>query len=328
VVGDDAGLELYLRANKTSYVTKEPVKFEVTIKNRSDTTKRILVISDWDMQMYYIFFEVVTPSRAKQLRIYQRFMDSRVIFGEGWAGPPGEPLAPMDSLRTFLYPTATKCSNYPRVSQGFCSRWTFGDTGTYRVRVCYFVPKSFETVWVPPNGELKSNEVVLTIRDPDEAEREILAAYWAEDKWEPCDEMYPPWHHDRGLLAEMIKKYPTHPFVNYLRLAFARGCYDLENPAYADGISVLEELRLQHPEFRRAEVMLMMAILHFKAGDREQAMGVLAESFQGDPELVNNYNFMKWAIRIESGDKREIAIWERDRREGVDRYGARFTNSH
>jgi hypothetical protein len=177
------------------------------------------------------------------------------------------------------------------------------------------VPDEYQKLWKPPSGELFSNTVTLTVREPTAIEKEILNPLWTSGSavFSAGDNVLGP-SGDEDALETVISKYPDHPLTAYARLFLAKSYLRLRDPSVEPqrierGVELLNELVESHPSFRYEEVRHLLAIGLERSGDREAAIDLVQDTLRLCPGLNDNLPFMNYKIILETGDPKQSAIW-------------------
>ncbi|UCF06126.1 MAG: tetratricopeptide repeat protein [bacterium] len=303
--------ELSLQLESAGYdmAIREPLKFTVTLKNISEREVRVIEVGKLDMNMEFMHLEITTPDGETQLRKFTRFRMVSIVN----PNYEGEPLSPGESIETFIYPNVTHhIVGTPRGGV------TFPAPGTYKVRLVYSIPEHYPRLWRGQNGELYSNSIELRLREPDEIEREIMDAYWAEGGYaisKGDDNLGPEF--DEYLLRAVMEKYPDHPFMKYIRFALAIELMDKRDLDSVQEVStLLEDMRYRYPGHRDIEVRQHLATAYHLAGETDEAVRLLDDLLEEYPLLESHYNFMVSKIFVETGSYDGVLAWREARKTG------------
>lgn len=304
---DAARLELNLSFSKTTYLLKEPVKLTAVLKNVSDDPVRVVEVSQLTLtDTEFLYLEIETPRGVVERRQTHNRIDRSY--------PKGEPLEPGDSITIILYPSLTVPID--RDATGYTGL-TFSQPGSYRVVLVYMVGDN-QGLRPEPTGELRSNEVRLTIRAPDDVESEILDSLWqwchsslwdGETGFSPCE--------DVDSLRSLIDAYPDHDLIPYLRYFYAMTKMWTHKFGLSKAVDELSRLMEQHPTFRPQETRLLSGVMYRRLKKQDEAFAVMSSLFAQYPNLRSSYPFMWRQLILQYDDTRAISIWQENRRRGV-----------
>lgn len=288
---------LTVKADRDEYVSMEPVRLTVTLRNESGRTIRIPDIEFLGINMEYMAFEIIGPD-GKRARRHFSYEQRYGIVSPLYAG---EPLLPGRSVTTFLYPNATR--RVPPLPDGPRLEATFKETGTYLLRVVYGMPDFYKELWKPPGGELSSNEIKISVRAPTTEEREIIDAIWSEGGrggfiGPMMGDQYRIWH-DEVAIRAVIEKYPNNPMIRHAYLALAKSfCSDDDDKSRMEqAIPILEHMMKAQPSFRFEETRQHLGWAYAHADRSSDAFRVFQETLVVHPELTTNSRFMASALQ-------------------------------
>lgn len=242
-----ADLVCVLRPDTLSLSLGEPVRFVVTLENRSNRVLHVGTIRDVSHgDATYLCYRVEDPGGQKSVRSFEDMIVDAM-------GYDFEPLAPSAARTVLLYPNLTtrRISYFEERTER-----TFPRVGTYRIRVGYTVRRAWEELWHPPGDTLWSNAAVVYVREPTPQEQEIYEAIWSgRGEWSLARGDMTFGTFDENALERVIERYPENPAIRYALWARARA---LSPPArtwtHAQAVDALDEIRKRWPRFRPQEI--------------------------------------------------------------------------
>ncbi len=312
-------VELQLNSVKSEYVVGEPLKFTVRLINNTDETIYIPAARYFDMNMWFFLIEIITPDSTVEFRKFQ------YQFEDGASIPKytSEPLAPGASIETNLYPNITFLVDIStlRKFRGEMTR-TFPDPSEYRIRLIYVIRRNVGSLWRDEDGLLYSNDIKIKFKEPDSAGEEILGALWAKGgRILSIGDDNILFSFDEMALEEVIAKYPDHFLTKYARFYLAKSYLvkkkDPEYDQMEEGVTVLEALQREYPEFRPMEVRQLIATGYFRTNREEEARRLFKETLELYPALKDNYQFMKQKIYADTKSFKAVADWHKQRSKGA-----------
>lgn len=315
-------LSLLLRTAQNEYILHEPVRFALTLRNVSDERQKVAEVSLWDMNMEFTFLEITTPEGELQFRRYQ-YETVTAIWNAFYEG---EPLEPGGSIESFLYPNVSFVMTDGKQRDQYRGlEFTFPRVGTCKVRVCYFVSSFWEHLWKGEGGELYSNPITITFREPDSKEKEILDALWAGGTTEIAigDDMlaFSFEESQERELERIIEKYPEHALVKYAYFYLARSLVTLSGGyvrgRVESGVELFETLMKRDPDFRYEETRQLLAMGYDRVDRKEDAIKLFSQTLTERPSLENNYRFMSRKIMVETGNNKIAVEKWRFKRRGI-----------
>jgi hypothetical protein len=312
-------MHVELQADRSHYVTREPMVFMVSLTNETDDDMRIPDPLEFDNNMKHLFLEITGPDGMARFRRSQ-FRWATVFLNPDYEG---EPLAPHHTIVSTIYPVVS--FDVDTLTNSVVSG-TFGLTcpepGEYKVRVHYWDDQNHPLLWQSGDGSVASNEIRINIGEPTADERAILDAIWAsgsaplqigDDQSALCDE---------EALRAAIADYPESRLAPLTRFYLARSLSSIRkwgspiDEAHREAIAILEELREAHPRVRQKEVLLNLAVAHIRLDENERALEVLKAAFKAAPELKDNYSAMHLRLIADTSRSTRVDEWRKDRMRG------------
>jgi hypothetical protein len=301
-----AQLQITIQSNKADYVVNEPVRLTVWYQNAGDSAINVMPARELGINMVCTFYKVTEPGGATVRRKNQFAYPNQLINPEY----QGDLLRPSEYFEVSMYPSLTRSMpGETHQRRGF----TFGEAGSYRLRLGYMPPPVEGRLWRPVDGgPALSNEIVINVRPPSVAEKAILDTYWSADRADLAMEDGPAYLNlDEQRTRRTLAAYSQHPLADFLRLNLACGLMKPGNHVDDEVIALLEELR-PRKEFRWDEVHMLLAASYSIRGDDKRAMEVCYEAIQYSPQLLHNYLFMTRVILAVSRDPQKIIEWDRE----------------
>jgi tetratricopeptide (TPR) repeat protein len=297
----DSDVILSLESSADEYVVGEPVKFTLEIANHGRGAVGLDRTHEDEFLTDNIRFEVRYPDGHVEYRRYTPGVTTTVCGFINYAFP-GYPLPPGDKTRWHMYPNLTRRVNHPDApmpNPRGCRRTArlFPDAGRYHMRAIYVTHPAFSAAFHGPGGELRSQAIVVDVRDPTPGEREILEAIWtrpgcglaqADDK--------PHWSQDNdvgwSLKHAIASASPTEPMLRYAYFELGRHYAAFVGPGqpnHADkAVPIFEMLMRRYPEFRHDEVRCGLAQAYLRMRRPDEARRVLLKLVQERPQLLDS----------------------------------------
>jgi hypothetical protein len=315
---------LTLRSGQADYVTREPVKIVVDLKNVSGTIVRIPEVEYLGINMEFMYYEIGYPDGRHRYRHF-RSLD---VFGVKNPEYIGEPLEPDGEIEMLLYPNVT----YPIKDRraGEHDEITFSRPGDYQVTVYYDVPAYWKKLWRPRFGAVRSNTILLHFREPTAEENEILNAIWSLGLVGPAmgDSQYELF--DEAALKRVIDMYPLNPMIKHAKLALAKSylCQLDDRNSQLAAVQILEGVIDEYPEFRFEEVRQHLGTALWRSGDHQKSAEVFNETLHSRPPLKDNFEFMSVRLAAIYGPGEPLREWKRCRVSGERFDESKFSAMH
>jgi hypothetical protein len=271
---NSGGVVMTVRAERTKYVIREPLKFQVRFTNKDTRMLHIIPPQSLGQNMEFMFYEIRYPDGSIGHQKTEYICINEDIRPD-WVGYK---LPPNESIETILYPPTSY----------------FDTAGVYEVRMAYKLPKYYTRLWRPDAGVLYSNSVALEFRAPNAQEAAILDCYWEDDfdislrEFDVMIAVHEP------TLRRAIERGGGNKLTKYLMLRLARSIVgeSQQNPERArDAVVLLESLRNDDPEFRFEEVNYVLGKAYFNGGDRASAEDVFRVAASERRELYDLWWF-------------------------------------
>jgi hypothetical protein len=265
------GLVLSVSSSQLDYVTGEPIRLRVVLRNDSHDTI-------WVRDVREMPFDV-------------EMIDSRGIREIGSVHSMSVPvtdLVPLpsgQSVLAFLHITLARFFDPPK------------GTGTYRLCIRYpDRPYGFAAT----TGERRvfSNLLLIRVEEPTRFQKTILTEFWrcVGGHARPREWIMQGAGCEDSLLA-IIARHGTEAMTNYVRFALARDLmraksFEPRDSRIDEAIVLLEEIMALDPSFYREDVVLSYAECIRLLGRRPAARPLLDDLLTGDPLLATNDAFM------------------------------------
>ena len=308
-----SAITVHLASDMSVYVTREPVKFSVTLTNESSSVQYFAGVDALDSNMDYFYYEIVNPQGTLEYRKFRhRSSNEAWNYGLFW----GEPLNPGESVLFFSYPNFTYCLNphAEKYSRGNCTKITFSVSGTYKVRLIYSVPSKFVNLWRGANGEAISNQIELSFRPEGAQEKEILDALWSAggDLSTGDDGLLISF--DKYKLSKALKDCPDNPLIKHVY-------FDLARQILCDGPrsdaprarDLLLHCRKACPDYRTEEISTHLAYAYYNMNQTDAARTEMISAMRRNHLLKTNYPFMWLKIIIDYGNVEAVGRWREKR---------------
>lgn len=285
-------IKLTIESTKNEYVIKEPVRLKVTIKNVSDIEQRI-----WPVDKAYLslkrhlqIMSIITPEGIKELRQIPHHQINW-LRGGGVSHYKGEPIAPGDSLVTFISISTT-------ILRGDVTRkeiledkerhhLTFHQPGAYKISIVYQTSSLFVELFHKEGG-LHSNQIEIKFRKPTPVEEEILDS--CRDQLQALNG-YRLIVREVGEMPELIEKYPHHPLIKYLE--YLVGVNKYTKHQYSGAVKYFRAFSRKYVDFRFYETCLVISKSYLRMGDKEKAVAVIDSALTVKPFLKDFPDLMK-----------------------------------
>lgn len=299
----ESALRISVIRSQSQFILREPVKLRVLLYNDGNDPINIPEVQHFDMNMEFFRFEIQRPDGRRETRRSSISTIDR-IYNPAYKG---EVLASGESIQFFLYPMRSFVLDSDRGEGG--ELLTFNHPGQYRVRVCYVVTHDQPFLYGYGTGGVCSEEVLLTFRQPNSVEKDILDALWFEATGAmTVGEMRTVGVHDIAKIRSMLDEHPNHPLSPYLEYAIARtyvtqGSTLEWHPEKA--VPILRDLMDRYPEFRPEEVRFQLGEAYRRSGLIGEAVELYEQTLAQYPELRNDYAFMASCLRAQAVDSNE-----------------------
>jgi len=309
-------IKVTLESVKDEYVIKEPVRFKVTLTNVSVFEQRIMPVDKWYMTLkrYMSTMNVTTPDGKKELRQIP-YMEVNWLRGGGVSHYKGEPLAPGESIVTYIYTSITilrgDVTREEILENKERRKLTFHEPGVYKVSIVYKTSPLNVKIFCKKGG-LHSNDIYIKFRKPTPVEEEIL---------DSCRNNTQALNGYRfkvsrvGRMPELIEKYPDQPLIRYLE--FLMGVAKYTAHQYGEAAKYFNAFSRKYPDFRFFETQVAIGRSYLGMGEKEKAVALVDSTLTVDPSLKDVPDIMK--IKAEALHGRQgYHKWLRAREKGID----------